>query len=486
MIKRNIVQLTVTALLSTLIAGNLYAEQRSDKPNILFILADDLGYGDVGCYGQTKIKTPNIDRLAKEGMRFTDHYAGQTVCTPSRASLLLGMHMGHCPVTSNGHGPLNESHTTVAMLLKKAGYKTGMIGKYGLMGSHKRPSHPASNPKHPGHPNQKGFDHWFGFTNQGYAHFYYPDFLWRNDKKIQYPENRDVRKGGHYKPGKGSHAHDLFAKEAMSFIREHRDKPFFLYIPFAIPHAELVVPSDDPDLAYYRGLNWPEKPRKEGGGGKKNNSGYGSRYHKGYCASNYPNATYAAMVSRMDRSIGRIMALLKELNLDKNTLVIFSSDNGASGEGGQDMNFFRSSGPLKGGKRSIYEGGTRVPFIARWPGRIKQGTTSNLPSGFNDFLATACDVAGEKVTIKTDGISYLPTLLEKTAEQKRHRLIYYSWARAQAVRVGNWKLIRMGKGGKQLELYNLVEDIGEKNNLAAQKPEVVKRLMPYFKEATEW
>jgi arylsulfatase A-like enzyme len=458
------------------------ADNPVQRPNIIFILADDLGYGDLGCYGQTKIKTPHLDKMAAEGLRFTDHYSGQAVCSPSRAGLLLGQHMGHCRVRNNGGAILKKDETTIAQLLQEAGYKTGMIGKYGLMGRTGSKDHPSGNPKHPGHPNQKGFDHWFGFPSQGYAHFYYPGYMLRNDKEVPCPENDDVRENGHYKPGKGTHAHDMFRDEAITFIRENKTDPFFLYVPFAIPHAELVVPADDPGLAEYKKLGWPEKPRKEGGGGGPKNAGYGSKYTKGYCATNCPNATYAAMITRMDRSIGSIVALLKELGIDKNTLILFGSDNGASGEGGQDMKFFKSSGPLRGFKRSIYEGGTRTPFIAYWPGTIKPGVTDHV-SGFNDFMATACELAGTSMDgAKTDGISYLPTLLGK--EQPKAKYRYFHWGRSRAVRVGDWKLVvTKDKKGEKRELYNLKSDIGEKKNLASVKPEVVQTLMPFLKDA---
>ncbi len=456
------------------------------QPNIIFILADDLGYGDVGCYGQKKIRTPNIDLLARGGMRFTDHYSGQTVCTPSRASLLLGQHMGHCRIKGQ-QSPMIASDITVAMLLKEAGYTTGMIGKFGMMGAHRNPGDPTNNPSHPGFPTNKGFDHWFGFTNQGAAHFYYPDYLWRNEEKIQYPPNQgDIRDAtGHYRPDRNlRYAHDLFYEEAVRFIRTNRDRPFFLYLPFAIPHAELAVPEDDPDLAYYRTLKWDEKPRKVGGGGKPGDAGYGTRWHDGYCAVKDPNATYAAMISRMDRSVGKLVALLKQLKIEKNTLVIFSSDNGPSGEGGQQVDFFQSSGPLRGGKRSIYEGGTRVPFIAYWPGTIQAGSVTSHQSGFNDFLPTACEIAGiSPGKAKTDGVSYLPTLLGQPDKQQECEYRYFMWRASEAVRVGDWKLIV--HGDDRHELFNLKEDIGEQNNLANQRPEVVARLKPYLKKAVQ-
>ncbi|NQU45238.1 arylsulfatase, partial [bacterium] len=385
--------------------------QAGRRPNIVFILADDLGYGDLGCYGQEKIKTPRLDRMARDGIRFTSHYSGFTVCSPSRCALMTGKHMGHASVTGNG-GRLRKEDITVPMLLKKAGYRTCMIGKWGLVGR----------PGHPGSPNNKGFDHFFGFDNQGFAHFYYPEFLWRNDKKVLYPDNHNLRVNGQYIPGKGTYSHDEFTKEALSFIKDNASKPFFLYLPYAVPHAELTVPADS--MEPYLKLNWPETPKVEG----KGNTGggaYGSQYKGGYCGQSHPNATYAGMISRMDRSIGQILDLLDELKLSDNTLVIFSSDNGPSPEGGQSLKFFNSAGPLRGAKRSMYEGGIRVPTIARWPGKIKPGRTTDHPSAFWDFMPTACELAGVDAPADIDGISYLPELLGNTEAQKKHEYFYW-------------------------------------------------------------
>ncbi len=457
-------------------AGNTAGEQietpkqsppaDGDRPNIVLILADDLGYGDLGCYGQQKIKTPRIDRMAAEGVRFTNHYAGFTVCSPSRCALMTGKHMGHATVKSNG-GTLKNEDVTVPMLLKKAGYDTCMIGKWGLLGR----------PGHPGSPNNKGFDHFFGYDNQGFAHFYYPEFLWRNDQKVLFPKNHDLRVNGEYKPGEGTYSHDEFTNEALTWLKEHKDRPFFLYLPFCIPHAEMTVPEDS--MAPYLKENWTEKPKgMDKGGGKGGGGGYGSQYKDGYCAQSRPNATYAGMISRMDRDVGRILDLLDELKLTENTLVIFSSDNGPSGEGGQNMEFFDSNGPLSGAKRSLQEGGIRVPMIARWPGKIKAGRTSDHVSAFWDFLPTACELAGIQPPEKIDGISYLPELLGKSDAQKQHEYLYW----ISAIRVGKWKLHRQGKD--QFALYDLEADIGEKNNLAKQMPEIVTRFSKYFEEAT--
>ena len=434
------------------------------RPNIVFILADDLGYGDLGCYGQTKIKTPRLDRMAREGIRFTTHYAGFTVCSPSRCALMTGKHMGHASVKGNG-GRLRGSDVTVPMLLRQAGYRACMIGKWGLVGR----------PGHPGSPNRKGFDHFFGFDNQGFAHFYYPEYLWRNGQKVLYPRNHNLRVNGEYKKGAGTYSHDELTREAIGWIKENKDHPFFLYLPFCIPHAELTVPQDS--VAPYLKLNWPETPKIEGEG-NTGGGGYGSQYKAGYCGQSHPNATYAGMISRMDRSIGKILDLLDELKLSEDTLVLFSSDNGPSGEGGQSLKFFNSTGPLSGAKRSMREGGIRVPMIARWPGKIQPGRTSGHPSAFWDFLPTACELAGIEPPEDIDGISYLPELLGRTAAQKKHE--YFYWIRA--VRVGKWKLHPRGRN--RYALYDLDNDIAEKHDLAGEMPDVVARCAKYFEVAT--
>ena len=450
------------------------------KPNIIYILADDMGYGDVGVYGQQKIKTPNIDKLANEGIKFTDHYSGQTVCSPSRCALMTGLHMGNTSVTRNKQ-LMNPDDVTVAELLKTANYTTGLIGKWGL----------SEGPFADNSPNQQGFDHYFGFQNQGFAHFYYPEYLWRNHTKVAYPENLNIRdKNGAYIQGKGTYSHDEFAEEALKFIKDHKNKPFFLYLPFAIPHAELTVPEDSKQQ--YKDLNWPETPHKVGGGAKKGH-GFGSQYTDGYCAQDQPNVTYAAMISRMDTNIGRILDLLKELGLEENTIIMFASDNGPSNEGGQDISFFDSSKGLKGKKRDLYEGGIRVPFIARWKGTIKEGQVSNHPSAFWDFLPTVCDLTGIETPKNTDGISLLPTILGENDHQKKHKYLYWNWEHRknpyyEAVRVDDWKFFRVTpRKGKDrtpyFELYNLKNDENETNNVASAHPELIKKFTPYLDEA---
>jgi arylsulfatase len=436
---------------------------RRQKPNIIFILADDLGIGDVGAYGQTKIRTPHIDRLAAEGMKFTDFYAGSPVCAPSRCVLMTGKHGGHAYIRDNrehkpeGQLPIPSSEVTIAELLKTQGYATGGFGKWGL-------GYPGSE----GDPNKQGFDLFYGYNCQREAHNFYPDHLWRNDQKVILEGNDRGLTGKHY-------SHDLIEAEALQFIRDNQNKPFFLYAPFTIPHLALQVPEDS--LAEYTG-KWDD-PAYDG----KN----------GYLAHPHPRAAYAAMVTRMDRSIGRMMALVKELGLDNNTLVIFSSDNGGAfgtvtkdfdflpgRMGGTDYVFFGSTGKFRAFKGSIYEGGIRVPFIARWPGKIKAGTVSQLPAVFYDVMPTLAELAGAGPLKNTDGISFAPTLLGK-GKQRRHEFLFWDfngYGGQQAVRIGDWKGLRrnLHRGNTKIELYNLATDIGEQHDVADHHPEIVQRV----------
>ncbi|MGD2175016.1 MAG: arylsulfatase, partial [Candidatus Brocadiaceae bacterium] len=415
-----------------------------DKPNLIYILADDLGYGDVGCYGQDRIRTPSLDRMAAEGMRFTQHYAGSTVCAPSRCSLMTGQHTGHTWIRANGRAPIRPEDVTVAEVLQDAGYATGMAGKWGL-------GHVGTT----GDPNRKGFDHFFGYVDQGRAHFYYTEYLWRNGEKVVLADNEGGKRG--------TYSHDLIAAEGLEFIRKNREGPFLLYLPYTIPHAEVVVPEDS--LAEYRG-KFPEKPFPGG--------------H--YCAQETPNAARAGMITRMDRDIGRVFALLKELGLDEDTLVMFSSDNGPCAAGGQDYRFFESQGPLRGIKRDLYDGGIRVPTIARWPGKIDPGAVSEHVSAFWDVLPTFAELAGVEPPADIDGISMAPALLGRGDEQKQHEYLYWEHKGDQAVRMGDWKGVR-NKGG-DIELFDLGADIGEKNDLAAGHPDIVARMRDMMKTAT--
>jgi arylsulfatase len=426
-------------------------------PNIVFILADDLGYAELGCYGQKKIKTPRLDQMAAEGIRFTQFYCGNAVCAPSRCVLMTGKHPGHAVIRDNkevkpeGQEPLPADTVTIAKLLKAHGYATAAIGKWGLGG-----------PGSSGDPNKQGFDLFYGFNCQRQAHNHYPTYLWRNDKR-EGLDNDGTLKGR-------QHSHDLFEAEALKFIEENKDRPFFLYVPFAIPHVSLQVPDDA--LKEYLG-KWDDPPY------------WGE---KGYLPNAHPRATYAAMVTRMDRSVGRILDQVKKLGLEENTIVFFSSDNGPTHDhaGGSDSEFFESAGPFRGLKGSLYEGGIRAPCIVRWPGRIKPGRTSDLPGGFPDVLPTLCDVAGAAVPKDIDGVSILPTLLDK-GDQRKHEFLYWEFAGyggQQAARVGDWKGVRqqLHKGSLAIQLYNLAEDIGEKNDVAAKHPEVVERIAKIMKE----
>ncbi|MFH1716570.1 MAG: arylsulfatase [Planctomycetota bacterium] len=434
------------------------AAAKADKPNIIYIMADDLGYGDLGCYGQKTILTPNIDRMAAEGMRFTDHYAGSTVCAPSRCCLMTGYHTGHALIRGNANLPLRPSDVTVAELLKGAGYTTGIIGKWGL-----------GEAESTGIPNRQGFDYWFGYLNQRHAHNYYPSYLWRNEEKAALGNEVDHVIGGQDRTPGGvatkriEYSHDLFAGEALGFVEKNRNKSFFLYLALTIPHANneagnkgMEVPSFGP----YADKDWPD-----------------------------PQKGHAAMITRMDGDIGRLMARLKKLGLDKNTLVMFSSDNGPHKEGGGDPEFFNSSGPLRGYKRALYEGGIRVPLIARWPGKIKAGSVSDHISAFWDFLPTCCELVGVKAPDGIDGVSMLPTLLGRNGQQTRHEYLYWEFheqGKRQAVRMGDWKGVRENVAKDPdgpIELYNLRDDIGEKNNIADRHPEIVAKIENYMKAA---
>jgi len=424
------------------------------KPNIVYVLADDLGYAEVGCYGQKKIRTPNIDKLASQGMKFTQHYSGNPVCAPSRCTLMTGLHTGHSQIRGNkqvggkegwklgstigGQWPLVEGTVTVAKILQEAGYVTGAFGKWGLgrVGT-------------TGDPNKQGFDRFYGYICQRQAHTFYPNHLW-SDGEIEWIKANEGGKEEVY-------SHDLIAEEALKFVKANKGRRFFLYVPFTIPHVALQVPEDS--LAEYKG-KWPDPPYD----GKK-----------GYIPHEHPRACYAGMVTRMDKDVGRIMSLLDELGLADNTLFIFTSDNGPTYAGGADSEFFESAGPLRGLKGSVYEGGIRVPFIARWPGKIERGSETDHPSAFWDFLPTACEIVGAAAPADIDGISYLPTLLGKARKQKKHDVMYWELGGRQGVRMGDWKAIR-AKAGNKVELYNLADDIGEQNDMAGKEPEVLAKM----------
>ena len=428
-----------------------------DKPNIIFIMADDLGYGDLGCYGQAQIKTPHIDRLAAQGMRFTDHYAGSTVCAPSRCSLMTGLHTGHTYVRGNreikpmGQLPLLPDTVTMPKVLKEAGYTTALIGKWGLGG-----------PGSAGIPNKQGFDTFFGYLCQRHAHNYYPEYLFRNEERVPLPGNKIANPredGAGVAVERGQYSHDMIAEEALQFIETNKDRPFFLYLAVTIPHANNEAGRkgmEVPEYGIYEDKDWPE-----------------------------PQKGHAAMISRLDRDMGRIMETLRKSGIDKKTLVLFTSDNGPHREGGANPEFFDSNGPLRGNKRDLYEGGIRVPLIARWPGKVKPGTVSHHISAFWDFLPTFAELAGVEHLPSIDGISMLPTLMGKPAKQKQHEFLYWEFherGSKQAVRMGDWKAVRFGVNGK-LELYNLKEDIGEEHDIAEHHPNIVAKIESYLKTA---
>ncbi|MBN2597838.1 MAG: arylsulfatase [Marinifilaceae bacterium] len=438
-----------TSLLFGTSCANLSkSKSESSKPNIIYILADDMGYGDLGCYGQRIFETPNLDLMASQGIRFINHYTGSTVCAPSRCALLTGKHTGHSVVRGNkeiqpeGQMAMPAGTRTAAHFLQKAGYSTGCVGKWGL-------GYPGSESD----PLNMGFDYFFGYNCQMKAHHYFPEYLWENDQKIFYPENSN----GQQK----MYSHDETTRKAFSFIKENKEKPFFLYLAYAIPHAELVIPEEY--LAKYKG-KFPENPFSGGHYGKHD----------------YPRATYAAMISHLDSDVGKLNSLLKEYGLDENTIVMFASDNGPHVEGGNDPLFFESSGGLRGEKRSLYEGGIRTPFIVKWPGKIKSGEVSQHVSAFWDVLPTLCDMAGVKAPEDLDGISFYPELIGE--KQKNHELLYWEFhgytGDKQAIRKGKWKAVRnkIIKANMPIELYNLELDPFEQNDVSEQFPDMITEM----------
>jgi arylsulfatase A len=428
--------------------SNLLSAATKRPPNIIFIMADDLGYGHLSCYGQEKFQTPNIDCLAAEGMKFEQFYAGYTVCAPSRSVLMTGLHHGHTPVRSNsGSSSLLENETTIAQVLKKAGYITGGFGKWGL-----------GLENMPGVPSKKGFDEFYGFYHQVHAHFYYPYWIWHNDEKLMLDGNDHKFE---------QYVDNVLHEKAMDFIRDNakKNRPFFCYIPSIIPHVELAVPEDS--VKPFRG-KFPKVTINDP--------------RPGYIGSDDAYAVYAGMISRLDRNVGQIMALLKQLNIDKNTIVFFTSDNGPqSGPWLPLREFFKGAGPLRGSKGSLYEGGIRVPFIVRWPGRIEAGSTNQYIGGFQDMMPTLAQLAGIKPT-QNDGISIVPTLLGRKRRQKKYKYLFWGSAATQAVRMGKWKAVKPPKK-KNWELYDLSKDIGEQNNIAAEHPDIIAKMIQYASEA---
>ena len=440
-----------------------WAQAAPVQPNIIFILADDLGYGELGCYGQKLIHTPRLDRMAAEGLRFTDFYAGATVCAPSRCVLMTGNHLGHARVRGNGAGAeqaLAAEDVTVAEVLKQAGYATALIGKWGLGDS--RPETLM------GMPNRQGFDYFFGYANQVHAHNYYPVFLWRNEDMMGLPNTvRLVERSyagftGGAATQREAYSHDLFAEEALHWIRQNKDNPFFLYLALTIPHANNEGTrltgdgAEVPDYGPYEGKDWPKQDKGQ-----------------------------AAMITRMDYDVGRILDLLDTLNLDEKTLVIFSSDNGPHNEANHHPERFNPSGPLRGMKRALYEGGIRVPAIAWWPGTVEAGRVTDHAGYFGDFMATACELAGVATPEGLDSVSFAPVLRGEEQKQKRHDYLYwefYEQGGRRAVRQGNWKAVR-SRWHADIELYDLAADVGERDDLAGRHPDVVQRMAALMEEA---
>lgn len=463
------------------VLGGLWASCGSDprvgysegaKPNIVWILADDLGYGDLGSYGQERIKTPHLDIMAAEGMRFTDAYAGFTVCAPSRSVLMTGQHTGHTRVRRNGTKGLLDEDVTVAELLRDQGYATALIGKWGL-----------GMEDSPGAPWRQGFDHFFGYLSQGHAHNFYPEFLMRNDERV--PLKNVVHQSERYDGMSGvatervQYSHDLLVDDALQWVRSQAERPFFLYLALTIPHAN------------------NEAGRREGGGdpGIANVAGDLGDHRERigmevpdageYAATDWPGPQKgtAAMITRMDADIGRVFAMLKELGIDGRTIVFFSSDNGPHAEGGNDPHFFDSNGPLQGYKRSLHDGGIRVPMIVRWPDKVPAGSVSDLPWYFADFLPTVAELVGFDAPDSIDGQSVLPTLLGADVARS-DRFLYWGGTpgRAEAVRWGYWKAVREGPD-QPVELFDLRTDIGEEQDVAGENPEVVEALIAFLDAA---
>ncbi|RAJ97944.1 arylsulfatase A-like enzyme [Larkinella arboricola] len=468
----------VFSLLTVLVAGWFLVGYTSKapavRPNIIYIYADDLGYAELGCYGQQKIRTPHLDQIAREGIRFTQHYTSMPVCAPARCMLLTGRHGGHSYIRGNyemggfadslegGQMPLYPGAFTIGRMLQQSGYRTACIGKWGLGMANTT-----------GNPNEQGFDYFYGYLDQKQAHNFYPTHLWENGKPVPLnnpvmdvhrrltPETATPEAFAYYR-GK-EYAIDNMAQKAQAFVRENKNRPFFLYLPFTVPHVSLQA---------------PEAAVQEYVGKFDDQAYLGQR---GYASTPYPRATYAAMITYMDKQIGALMQLLKELKLDDNTIVMFSSDNGTTFNGGVEAAYFKSVGNLRGLKMDVYEGGIREPMIARWPGKITAGKVTDHVSVQYDLLATLAELVGYQKPFVTDGISFLPTLLGQPAKQKKHAYIYWEYAEKGgqlAIRMGNWKAVktdvRKNRNGPW-ELYDLSKDESETTNLAASHPGLLQQ-----------
>ena len=453
--RRNCVALLIGCL--TILYTHTCSLCCAEPPNIVYILVDDLGYGDLGCYGQQKIRTPRLDSLAEEGMRFTQHYAGSTVCAPSRCCLMTGLHTGHCSVRGNVNVLLSPEETTVAKALKDAGYFTACVGKWGI-----------GHPPPPSDPKENGFDHFFGYLSMWHAHNAFPEFLWRNGEKVLL-RNVVKRPRNHYKKGqekltgvsenKIDFAGDQFTEETLKLIATE-ERPFFLFVSYTAPHANNEAEEmggigvETPNLSSYADEDWPEAEKAK-----------------------------AAVITHTDQAVGRILDQLDELQLSDNTVVIFSSDNGPHAEGAIDPEFFDSNGKLRGIKRDLYEGGIRVPMIVRWPGRVAAGSLNDHVSAFWDVLPTLTDIAGAPTPQDVDGVSFMPSLVGK--DQTKHDYLYWEFHESsskQAIRRGDWKAVRLSPSA-DIELYDLSEDIEELHDVSDQFPDMVDTMTGLFKEA---
>jgi len=456
----------VRLLIIVLCAAAFSVEAARPRPNIVYVLADDLGYGDLSCYGQRTLSTPNLDKMAKEGMRFTRHYAGSTVCAPSRCVLMTGLHTGHARIRGNGPGQLKAEDVTIAEVLQKAGYETGCFGKWGI-----------GNPPPLNDPELNGFDEFYGYVNMYHAHNFYPEWLIKNGKKV--PLNNKLFADWHEKrngPREGAgvaqvamdYAPALISDATIKFIRKKRTKPFFLYYALNIPHAN-----------------------NEGGGEKRiNRNGMRVPSHGKFAKRDWPvqEKGFAQMMHYIDKDMGKIMKALQDIGADKDTIVMFSSDNGPHQEGGHQMPFFDSNGPLKGMKRDLYEGGIRVPFIARWPGAIPAGSVSDHISAFQDVFPTLAQLAGAKYSNKIDGISMVEELMGRANRQKKHPHLYWEFYE-KGGRLGvvkdNWKAVRLNvikNPNAPIELYDLSGDIGETKNIAQRHPDIVEAMAAIMKQ----
>ncbi|HEX2974676.1 MAG TPA: arylsulfatase [Bacteroidales bacterium] len=442
-----------------------YAQEKK-APNIIYILADDLGYGDLSCYGQTKFRTPNIDRLASEGMMFTRHYTGCTVSAPSRSSLMTGLHTGHTPIRGNknwepeGNWPLPANTFTIGKMLQAKGYVTGAFGKWGL-----------GYVDTEGAPDQQGFNEFFGYNCQTLAHNYYPDHLWHNKEKILLHGNDNGQKG--------EYSAEVIHNAAIKFLEDNKERTFFMFYPTTIPHAELYAREEY--ISKFKGKFLPEKAFK--------GTDEGPTFRKGpYGSQSEAHAAFAGMVTNLDDNVGAIIEKIKELGLEKNTIIIFASDNGPHLEGGADPDFFNSNGPLRGYKRDMYEGGIRTAMLVKWPGKVKPGSKTDHISAFWDVMPTLADIVGSQVPADIDGISFLPTLLGKK-NQKQHEYLYWEFHEQggkTGVVMGNWKAVKLNADkvpGGDIELYNLENDPGEKTNIAADNPDIVKKMAEIMKAA---